>query len=49
MTEKKTLGEKDALEEELDRLLDELKLTQEQREFIESMRQKKDDDNHHDE
>ncbi|WP_435946168.1 hypothetical protein [Dryocola sp. BD586] len=48
MTEKKTLGEKDALEEELDRLLDELKLTQEQRQFIESMRQKK-DDNHHDE
>ncbi|ELX8364138.1 hypothetical protein SK447_002036 [Enterobacter hormaechei] len=34
--------------EELDRLLDELELTQEQREFIESMRQEDVDDNNED-
>ena len=35
----KRKNQKESPEEELDRLLDELELTQEQREFIESMRQ----------
>ncbi|ELN9422991.1 hypothetical protein [Enterobacter ludwigii] len=35
--------QKESPEEELDRLLDELELTQEQREFIESMRQEEGD------
>lgn len=35
--------QKESPEEKLDRLLDELELTQEQREFIESMREDKGD------
>ena len=36
----KRKNQKESPEEELDRLLDELELTEEQREFIESMRHK---------
>ncbi|EMG7906708.1 MULTISPECIES: hypothetical protein [Enterobacter] len=39
----KRQNQKESPEEELDRLLDELELTQEQREFIESMRQEEGD------
>ena len=39
----KRRNQKESPEEELDRLLDELELTEEQREFIESMREDKGD------
>ena len=39
MASGKRQNQKESPEEELDRLLDDLELTQEQREFIESMRQ----------
>ena len=39
----KRKNQKESPEEELDRLLDELELTEEQREFIESMREDKGD------
>lgn len=39
----KRKNQKESPEEELDRLLDELELTEEQREFIESMREDKAD------
>lgn len=39
----KRQNQKESPEEELDRLLDELELTQEQREFIEAMRQEEGD------
>lgn len=39
----KRKNKKESPEEELDRLLDELELTEEQREFIESMREDKGD------
>ncbi|MHA1077403.1 hypothetical protein ACR9HU_03730 [Enterobacter ludwigii] len=39
----KRQNQKESPEEELDRLLDDLELTQEQREFIESMRQEEGD------
>lgn len=39
----KRKNQKESPEEELDRLLDELGLTEEQREFIESMREDKGD------
>ncbi|EKS7199660.1 TPA: hypothetical protein QCH54_001487 [Enterobacter ludwigii] len=39
----KRQNQKESPEEELDRLLDELELTQEQREFLESMRQEEGD------
>lgn len=39
----KRQNQKESPEEELDRLLDELELTEEQREFIESMREDKGD------
>ena len=41
----KRQNQKESPEEELDRLLDELELTQEQREFIESMRQNNENKN----
>ncbi|EOC9630409.1 hypothetical protein ACLQUA_001282 [Enterobacter ludwigii] len=41
----KRQNQKESPEEELDRLLDDLELTQEQREFIESMRQNNENKN----
>ncbi|HEM8051680.1 TPA: hypothetical protein U2L92_003236 [Enterobacter hormaechei] len=41
----KRKNQKESPEEELDRLLNELELTEEQREFIESMREDKGDPN----
>ncbi len=41
----KRKNQKESPEEELDRLLDELELTEEQREFIESMRQEDGENN----
>ena len=41
----KRQNQKESPEEELDRLLEELELTQEQREFIESMRQEDGENN----
>ncbi|EUM26117.1 hypothetical protein L462_02968 [Enterobacter sp. BIDMC 26] len=41
----KRQNQKELPEEELDRLLDDLELTQEQREFIESMRQNNENKN----
>ena len=43
MASGKRKNQKESPEEELDRLLDELELTPEQREFIESMREDKSD------
>lgn len=45
MEVRKRQTQEESPEEELDRLLDDLELTQEQREFIESMRQESGDDN----
>lgn len=45
MDKRKELHQKESPKEELDCLLDELELTQEQREFIESMRQENGNDN----
>lgn len=45
MSKRKKQNQKESPKEELDRLLDALQLTQEQREFIESMRQESGDDN----
>ncbi|MBG0573976.1 hypothetical protein [Enterobacter ludwigii] len=45
MASGKRQNQKELPEEELDRLLDDLELTQEQREFIESMRQNNENKN----
>ncbi|MDT7485450.1 hypothetical protein [Citrobacter koseri] len=45
MVIRKRLNQKESPEEELERLLEELELTQEQRKFIESMRHDNSDNN----